>query len=150
MLASMPRTSKPAPEVFRFAVDDWFYEYGLHLNEKGDRVTRHCWESHAVVLRGALRSPTKRKIDRVELWIHPRDFKPEELPPAKNLIGALYGIRARTMNAFVHVPPMAFQAMLAAVAAGKVKGADIAIVNLRHSDGEVRSFYTVDPDEPLD
>ena len=150
MIRHMPRISKPTAELFRFAVDNWSFNYGLTLNEKPHKILGLCWESHSIALRGPIRSPTKRKLDRIELWIRPRDFKAEEVKAEQKWIGALHGINGRTMNAFVHVPAMAFQALLTAVAAGKVKGADLSIVGLSHSHGDVRSFSTVDPDEPID
>lgn len=74
----MPRTSTPVPELFRFAVEDWSFNYGLTLNEKPHKILGLCWESHSIALRGPIRSPTKRKLN-IELWIRPRDFKPEDV-----------------------------------------------------------------------
>ena len=80
--APIPRTSKPALEIFRFAVDDWSFGYGLYLNEKEHKVLGLCWESQTLTLRGPLRSRTK--IERIELAINPRDFKPEDVKPNKS------------------------------------------------------------------
>lgn len=150
MLGTMPRSSKPAPEVFRFAVDDWSYDYDLYLDLAARPVMGHCWEWQGIVLRGGLRSPTKRRIERVELDVHPRNFKPEDLGSETKLIGALRGVRKMTMRAFVDVPAAAFQGLLTAAAAGKVRGADLVIAGLSHGHGEVLSFGLVDPDEPLE
>jgi hypothetical protein len=50
----------------------------------------------------------------------------------------------------VHVPPLPFQSILAAVVAGKLRGADLVIDDFSRSSGRIHSFYTVDPDDPLE
>lgn len=146
----MPPTPGPAADIFRFAVESWSYEYGLHVNDKEPPVAGASWESQSILLRGPIRSPTTRELERIELRLNPSATDVRPTPPVHKGIGNVYSTRDRTMSVVVVVPTASFQALLTAVAAGKVKGADVVIKAAERAPACVMSFYTVDPEAPLE
>lgn len=145
----MPRRrqrKKSPPETFRFAVEDWSLTYGLHFHEKKSALGR-CWERQWVTLTGALRSKTKRKIERMELDILARKFDPEEAKDHWNAIGAVKSVGHGTLAALVWVPVTSFHTVLVAVAAGKVKGIYFSVYQMGPGSGVIRDFTIADPDE---
>jgi len=147
----MPRTKRPPPELFRFAVENWEVGYGLHLNHKVHDILGLCWQHHDLLLGGGVRNKTKRKIERVNLRLEPRDFDPKDWKPDWKAIGVITGVQRRTIEASIKIPTVAFQSLLTATAAGKVRGIDISIDEFERSSGRIMSFMIIDdPDEPLD
>lgn len=141
------RQQKAAPEVFRFSVDDWSFTYGLHLNEKPDRLLGRCWETHSFELHGALRCGTHRRIERVALTISASDFEPGSWREESRGIGTIMSVGHGTMRAMVLLPTVSFHTLLIAVVAGKVKGAGIVVHEMGRSHGLIRSFHTANLDE---
>lgn len=149
-LLAMPLTSNATLDIFRFAVESWSYEYGLHVNDREQPVAGFSWESHSLLLRGPIRNPTGRELERVELRLNPSANDVHTKKPAHKGIGGVHSTRDRTLSAFVAVPSASFQTLLTAVAAGKIKGADVVIREVERSPACVMSFYTVDPEVPLE
>jgi hypothetical protein len=149
----MPRPLKTSThESFRFAVDEWTFHYGMHVNSNyrpGDPVGL-CWENQNVVIAGKLRSKTKRRCDRVTLNLCPAAVEPEEWKPEWKGFGRVVGVRNGALTARARLPSLSFQRLLTALAAGKVHGAFMSVDDVVRGRGVITSFSTTNPDEADD
>jgi hypothetical protein len=124
----MPRqaTRVTTDESFCFAVDDWDFSYGMHVNTNlrlADRLGP-CWENAYVVLRGRLLSKTRRPCRQVSLTLRPGAAVPEDWKPEWKSFGRMIGVRRGTLMAAAHLPSGSFQSLLTALSAGKVRRCD--------------------------
>ena len=142
------RAEKNEPEVFRFALDGWTLDCSLHLEDRPRAPLGLCWGSETFCVAGALRSATRRKVSRVELRIYPMDEKPEEWKSEWKAIGAVHSIRHGTLEAHVRLPAHAFHTLLLGMVAGKVRGMEFTARRTGSRLEFIRSFYTVDPEQP--
>jgi hypothetical protein len=146
----MPRHPRIKDEDFRCAVESWSFDYGLFLNDRPRDVLGRCWESLYIVLRGRLLSKTRRRIERVELTLDPRGVEPESWKEGWRGFGSVSTVSRGTLQAFVHLPMHAFQAVFLAVVAGKLAGVEFVVrPNGRRLEG-IRSFVSIDPSAPED
>jgi hypothetical protein len=117
------RKKHQSSEHFTFEVANWSYDYGLHINRAAGlrKYMGLCWETNCVVLRGALRSPTRRRIDRVQLRLDPGGRDPATWKEEWKGFGAATSIRGGVIEAFLSVPTPSFQTLLVAIGLGKVR-----------------------------
>ena len=145
----MKRRPTPPPyELFHFAVGRWWLEYSLHLNREyraADPLGR-CWEHHLLKLAGPLQSKTRRRIERVELWVDPDGRDPSSWKEEWKGFGWIQPVRRGTLTARISLPARSFSSLLVAVAANNIREAYIVVDDMvGRSGGAITTFSTGNP-----
>jgi hypothetical protein len=149
----MPAREISNREHFKVDLSEWRFDYGFHVNaDAGPRDPLGvCWEGHYVILKGPLRSKTKRKkCLGVKLTLSPRPIVPKDWDPCRKGFGSIQGVRGGWLTGQAVLPTESFHSLLTALTAGKVQRFYVSIRDVERGAGVIDSFFTLDPTDDDD